>query len=471
VYFATIERDILAGPPKRLWIMGYIFGCRVAAEMARRLEARRVAVEFVGLLAGMTAKVQASRSRRRGRPTRPALRQRIAGYRGLKDFLAGRVTVRLAHSRAKSLVRFVAAALVKACFSHAAAETIMVARKRSAEAAFKHLPGGTLTQPVAVFASGLPLVVLVPVTVVLANEWAPGRRRTAMVLTMCGGYSLGSVLSPSIASGLIHSFGWRSMFYVGGAASALLAVAVASLLPESLRFLGMRETPARKARIAQILRRFAPDAAIPDAAVWASPVQTGGWRAVPALFREHRATVTALAWICLFLIMIAETFLVSWLPTLLGDVVAADRALWLSSLFSLGGIAATFLVGGASDRFGPWRVLGSLLALGVVFMALIGLAGGVAGALIATIVLAGFCVIGAHHLMTVLAATLYPTAMRATGTSWAVAVGRVGSIVGPAIGGALIGLHWPSTVLFPAMAVFAAAAGIAALLLTRASHL
>ncbi|MEI9997490.1 MAG: MFS transporter [Rhizomicrobium sp.] len=135
----------------------------------------------------------------------------------------------------------------------------------------------------------------------------------------------------------------------------------------------------------------------------------------------------------------------------------------------LGGIAATFVVGSASDRVGPWRVLSGLLVFGVVFMALIGLSGAAAGVLIATVLQAGFCMIGAHHLMTVLAATLYPTAMRATGTSWAVAIGRIGSIVGPLIGGTLIGWHWPLPVLFAAMAVFAVGAGIAALFLARAN--
>ena len=320
------------------------------------------------------------------------------------------------------------------------------------------------------FAAGLPLGTLVPMTVVLASEWSPQRHRAAMVLTMCGGYSLGSVLSPLMVSGLTHAFGWRSVFYAGGAGSALLAVVVAAMLPESLRFLGLQTTPARKARIAQLVQRFAPDAAIIDAAAQATSEHGSGWRAVPNLFRADRATVTALAWSCLFLIMIAETFLVSWLPTLLGDVVPAVRALWLTSLFSLGGIAATFVLGGASDRLGPWRVLAGLLALGMVFMALIGFSGATLGALVAAIAVAGFCVIGAHHLMTVLAATLYPTAMRATGTGWAVAVGRVGSILGPLIGGALIGRHWPLPILFATMAAFAAAAGIAALLLARANR-
>jgi AAHS family 4-hydroxybenzoate transporter-like MFS transporter len=320
------------------------------------------------------------------------------------------------------------------------------------------------------FLCGLPLGALVPMTVVLASEWSPARHRAVMVLTMCGGYSLGSVLSPLMVSGLSHAFGWRAVFYAGGGASVLLAALVAALLPESLRFLGLRNTPERKARIAQILQRFAPDAAIAEAAMWPSPERTGGWRAVPALFRDHRARVTLLAWSCLFLAMIAETFLVSWLPTLLGDVVSADHALWLTSLFPLGGIAATLLLGSASDRFGPWRMLALLFALSVPVIALIGFAGSMLPALIAAVALAGFCVIGGHHLMTVQAATLYPTTMRATGTSWVVAIGRAGSILGPVIGGALIGRHLPAQVMFPAMAVFAAAACGVALLLGAASR-
>jgi AAHS family 4-hydroxybenzoate transporter-like MFS transporter len=205
-----------------------------------------------------------------------------------------------------------------------------------------------------------------------------------------------------------------------------------------------------------------------DSAIPSPPEPAGSLRAVAALFAKDRATVTALLWACLFLTMISETFLVSWLPTLLGDVVAPmDRALWLSSFFSLGGIAAVFLLGSASDRFGPWQVVVTLFVLSVVFATLIGLSAASIGMLAAAIALAGFCLIGAHHLVTVLATTLYPTNMRTTGTSWAVAVGRVGSILGPLIGGLLIGWHWPLQILFPTMAAFAAVAGVTAFLLGR----
>jgi AAHS family 4-hydroxybenzoate transporter-like MFS transporter len=55
-----------------------------------------------------------------------------------------------------------------------------------------------------------------------------------------------------------------------------------------------------------------------------------------------------------------------------------------------------------------------------------------------------------------LAVSFYPPELRATGVGWAAALGRVGSIVGPAVGGALLSFAWPAreivlTALAPAL--------------------
>ena len=50
----------------------------------------------------------------------------------------------------------------------------------------------------------------------------------------------------------------------------------------------------------------------------------------------------------------------------------------------------------------------------------------------------GISVQGAQAGMNVLAATYYPTAMRSTGVGWSLGVGRIGAIVGPLIGGAML---------------------------------
>jgi MFS transporter, AAHS family, 4-hydroxybenzoate transporter len=58
---------------------------------------------------------------------------------------------------------------------------------------------------------------------------------------------------------------------------------------------------------------------------------------------------------------------------------------------------------------------------------------------------------------TALAVSFYPTEIRATGVGWGHAVGRVGSFVGPAIGGVLLSKGWPAreivlTAMLPAAA-------------------
>jgi AAHS family 4-hydroxybenzoate transporter-like MFS transporter len=52
--------------------------------------------------------------------------------------------------------------------------------------------------------------------------------------------------------------------------------------------------------------------------------------------------------------------------------------------------------------------------------------------------LAGFCTLGIQMGINAVSAILYPTALRSTGSGWAFGIGRVGSIVGPIVGGLLI---------------------------------
>jgi MFS transporter, AAHS family, 4-hydroxybenzoate transporter len=67
----------------------------------------------------------------------------------------------------------------------------------------------------------------------------------------------------------------------------------------------------------------------------------------------------------------------------------------------------------------------------------------------------------------------YPTAIRATGIGWALGVGRVGSIVGPSVGGLLLSLQWTPDRIFlagAAPAMCAAAAILAANALPRRAN-
>ena len=79
----------------------------------------------------------------------------------------------------------------------------------------------------------------------------------------------------------------------------------------------------------------------------------------------------------------------------------------------------------------------------------------------------GFCIVGGQTAANALAAGAYPTAARATGVGWALGIGRVGSIVGPLIGGLLLSLHWSTEALFGVAAIPALGAAAAASMLSR----
>ena len=83
-----------------------------------------------------------------------------------------------------------------------------------------------------------------------------------------------------------------------------------------------------------------------------------------------------------------------------------------------------------------------------VFVLLIGTVGTSIGALVLTVFGAGFCVVGGQIGANALTANSYPTAIRSTGVGWALGIGRIGSIVGPMIGGQLLSLHWPIRQIF-----------------------
>ena len=80
---------------------------------------------------------------------------------------------------------------------------------------------------------------------------------------------------------------------------------------------------------------------------------------------------------------------------------------------------------------------------------------------------AGFCMVGGQIAANALAATFYPTSIRATGVGWALGIGRVGSIIGPLVGGMLLTMKWSAGAVFLAAAVAALCAALAAFCLSR----
>lgn len=155
----------------------------------------------------------------------------------------------------------------------------------------------------------------------------------------------------------------------------------------------------------------------------------------------------------------------SWLPLMIKDAgMSIDHAANVTAMFQLGGTVGAILVGLAMTRFGANRSIA--VAYFFASIALIGLGvGGVHSVWLAAVVaFAGFCMSGAQTGLNAFAPSCYPTLARATGVSWMLGVGRLGSILGSSIGGLLLSLGWGFEGIFSALAVPACIAAAAILI-------
>ncbi len=144
-------------------------------------------------------------------------------------------------------------------------------------------------------------------------------------------------------------------------------------------------------------------------------------------------------------------------------------AVLVGTLLQTGGVLGTLLLGWFIERFGFVRVL---LACFVVGAVCVGMVGGVAHVqlwLFVAVFASGFCIVGGQPAVNVLADHYYPTVLRSTGIGWSLGIGRVGSVIGPLVGGQMITLGWSNVALFHAAAlpVFCSAVLVAVLAMVR----
>jgi AAHS family 4-hydroxybenzoate transporter-like MFS transporter len=186
---------------------------------------------------------------------------------------------------------------------------------------------------------------------------------------------------------------------------------------------------------------------------------------VKHLFTEGRAWLTSLLWLSFILSLTGHHFLTSWLPTVLdSDGVPLAHAVVAGALIQVGGAAGSLIVGRLLDRIGIIAIALAFV-LAIPFVVLIGALGMPEPWLMAVVFLAGLFLLGGQVGLNALAGTVYPTFIRSTGAGWALGIGRVGSILGPAIGGVLIALKLSMPMLFLCAAIPAACCAVTVCLL------
>jgi AAHS family 4-hydroxybenzoate transporter-like MFS transporter len=310
------------------------------------------------------------------------------------------------------------------------------------------------------FFTGLGIGGGFPGAATLTGDYAPQRLRATMIMVSFTGAPVGGFLCGQIGALLLPSFGWPSIFILGGVVPLLMVVALALWLPESPRFLAAKRnlSPRDAALLARL--HIAPAQAALDR------IDLASGNPIKLLFGEGYALQTVLLWVIFFCSLMNLFLFGYWLPEVLHLIgmtpAAAARA---SSYRELGAIFAVLYLGLWIDRAGPERALALHYAIGAVFIAVISLFVLPYLMLIAVIFLCGMTIIGSQTGANATCGKLYPARMRTSGLGWALGIGRLGGIAAPALGGYLLARGLPPTQIFLSACVFALVAAAATALL------
>jgi AAHS family 4-hydroxybenzoate transporter-like MFS transporter len=135
-------------------------------------------------------------------------------------------------------------------------------------------------------------------------------------------------------------------------------------------------------------------------------------------------------------------------------------------MLQIGGTIGAFVLDWPIKRFGFFGVLAAAFLAACLSIAMIGQAPP-AALLFSVVFVAGFGVLGGQAALNALAASYYPTELRASGVGAASGVGRTGSVIGPVLA-EVMRARWTTEQLFLAAAVPALVSAFAMLALKPA---
>jgi len=302
------------------------------------------------------------------------------------------------------------------------------------------------------FIAGIGMGCIMPNATALIGEFSPKRSRVTFMMCITVGFTAGAALGGFVAAWMIPAFGWRSVFIFGGAVPLAIALAMIWGLPESPQFLAV--SGRGRATLARWLTQLDPTIRIDASTQFVANEERR--EGVPAvhLFRDGRGVVTVLIWVVNFMNLLVLYSLSNWLPTVVtGMGYTTQTAVLVGTVLQVGGTIGAFGLAWLITRGGFIPMLMATFAVATASIALIGQPGISLALLNVIVFVAGWAVIGGQPGINALSATYYPTYLRSTGVGWGLGIGRIGAIVGPYLGGMLLGLNWGPRELFLAAAV------------------
>ncbi|MEP7245030.1 MAG: MFS transporter [Gammaproteobacteria bacterium] len=290
----------------------------------------------------------------------------------------------------------------------------------------------------------------------VAAEYSNHKRRHLSVSIMAIGYPIGAVTGGIIAAHLLKDQSWRSVFYFGGAVTAVFIPLVFFFVPESIHWLARKQPAGALEKINRTLGRMGhpPVSALP---VISSEVRK---RSAADLFAPGLIAITMIAALTYFFHVMTFYFILKWVPKIVVDMgFAASAAAGVLVWANVGGALGGAVLGLLTTKFGVKGLTIGAMILSTAGVIIFGRTPPDLGRLSLICACAGFFTNGAIVGMYAIFAQAFPTHVRASGTGFAIGIGRGGSVLAPIMAGFLFkgGAGLPGVALTMAMGSLVAA--------------
>jgi len=285
------------------------------------------------------------------------------------------------------------------------------------------------------FLVGFGLGGQLPVAVTLVTEYSPPAARGKFIVLLESFWGLGWLAAALIAYLVIPRYGWQAAFLIG-ALPAFYVFHVWRAVPESVRYLINKGRLQEAHEIVSAMEQSA------GLSVEAKPVAPSVPQASRAAFSDiwapQFAKRTLMLWVLWFGIVYSYYGIFTWLPSLMvGQGYSVLKTFEYVLVMTLAQLPGYFTAAYLVDRIGRKATLASFLALSAVCAYFFGQGGNPLTVLMWGSLMSFFN-LGAWGVVYTYTPELYPTRVRAFGSGWAAAVGRVGGILAPTVVGYMI---------------------------------
>jgi MFS transporter, putative metabolite:H+ symporter len=279
-----------------------------------------------------------------------------------------------------------------------------------------------------------------PVAQSMVSEIMPAANRGRYIALLEGFWPLGFIVSGLLSYLVLSVVDWHWVFILQ-AIPALFVLVIRRYVPESPRWLASQGLSGRaEATIRGIEQRVSAclgGKPLPPAQPQQTmPIQEGG--GIAALFSGIYAKRTAMLWTLWFFALLGFYGLTTWLGALLqAKGFPVTKSVFYTILISLAGIPGFLCSAWLVEVWGRKATLALNLLAGAAACYFYGSAADQIQLIIAGLCMQ-FFLFGMWSALYAYTPELYPTRIRATGTGFASAIGRVGSLIGPYVIGVIL---------------------------------